>query len=35
MVEIYAPYAQYQTKTERQIPVVILRPVAASSPSSR
>jgi deazaflavin-dependent oxidoreductase (nitroreductase family) len=35
MVEIYGPYAQYQTKTERQIPVVILRPVAASSPSSR
>jgi deazaflavin-dependent oxidoreductase (nitroreductase family) len=35
MVEIYAPYAQYQTKTDRQIPVVILRPVAASTPSSR
>jgi deazaflavin-dependent oxidoreductase (nitroreductase family) len=35
MVEIYGPYAQYQTKTERQIPVVILRPVAASNPSSR
>jgi deazaflavin-dependent oxidoreductase (nitroreductase family) len=35
MVEIYAPYAQYQTKTDRQIPVVILRPVAASNPSSR
>ena len=26
MVEIYAPYAQYQTKTERQIPVVVLKP---------
>jgi proline iminopeptidase len=27
MVEIYSPYAQYQTKTDRQIPVVILKPV--------
>jgi deazaflavin-dependent oxidoreductase (nitroreductase family) len=27
MVEIYAPYAQYQTKTDRQIPVVVLRRV--------
>jgi deazaflavin-dependent oxidoreductase (nitroreductase family) len=27
MVEIYGPYAQYQTKTDRQIPVVILEPV--------
>ena len=27
MVEIYGPYAQYQTKTDRQIPVVILKPV--------
>ena len=27
MVEIYAPYAQYQTKTDRQIPVVILKPI--------
>jgi deazaflavin-dependent oxidoreductase (nitroreductase family) len=35
MVEIYGPYAQYQTNTERQIPVVILRPVTASNPSSR
>ncbi len=26
MVEIYAPYAQYQTKTDRQIPVVVLKP---------
>src|ERR1700685_3924455 len=25
MVEIYAPYAQYQTKTDRQIPVVVLK----------
>ena len=25
MVEIYGPYAQYQTKTDRQIPVVILQ----------
>ena len=24
MVEIYGPYAQYQTKTDRQIPVVVL-----------
>src|ERR1700691_4207249 len=27
MVEIYEPYAQYQTKTDRQIPVVVLGPV--------
>jgi F420H(2)-dependent quinone reductase len=27
MVEIYGPYAEYQTKTDRQIPVVVLRPV--------
>jgi transcriptional regulator len=27
MVEIYAPYAQYQTKTEREIPVVLLKPI--------
>jgi deazaflavin-dependent oxidoreductase (nitroreductase family) len=27
MVELYAPYAQYQTKTDRQIPLVILKPV--------
>jgi len=27
MVEIYGPYAQYQAKTDRQIPVVILEPV--------
>jgi len=27
MVEIYGPYAQYQTKTDRQIPVVVLKPV--------
>jgi deazaflavin-dependent oxidoreductase (nitroreductase family) len=27
MVEIYAPYDQYQTKTDRQIPVVVLTPV--------
>jgi deazaflavin-dependent oxidoreductase (nitroreductase family) len=27
MVEIYAPYTQYQTKTDRQIPVVVLKPV--------
>jgi deazaflavin-dependent oxidoreductase (nitroreductase family) len=26
MLEIYGPYAQYQTKTDREIPVVILRP---------
>jgi deazaflavin-dependent oxidoreductase (nitroreductase family) len=25
MVEIYGPYAQYQTKTDRQIPVVVLK----------
>jgi proline iminopeptidase len=27
MVAIYGPYARYQAKTERQIPVVILTPV--------
>jgi deazaflavin-dependent oxidoreductase (nitroreductase family) len=27
MVEVYGPYAQYQTKTDRQIPVVVLTPV--------
>jgi len=26
MVKIYGPYAQYQTKTDRQIPVVVLKP---------
>jgi deazaflavin-dependent oxidoreductase (nitroreductase family) len=26
MVEIYGPYAQYQTKTTREIPVVVLEP---------
>jgi deazaflavin-dependent oxidoreductase (nitroreductase family) len=29
MVGIYGPYAQYQTKTDRQIPIVVLTPVAA------
>ena len=28
MVDIYGPYAQYQTKTDRQIPVVVLKPAA-------
>ena len=27
MVELYAPYAHYQTKTDRQIPVVLLKPI--------
>jgi deazaflavin-dependent oxidoreductase (nitroreductase family) len=27
MVEIYGPYADYQLKTDRQIPVVVLKPV--------
>jgi deazaflavin-dependent oxidoreductase (nitroreductase family) len=27
MVEIYGPYAKYQTETDRQIPVVVLTPV--------
>jgi hypothetical protein len=27
MVQIYAPYAQYQSRTERQIPIVVLEPV--------
>ena len=26
MVQIYGPYAQYQAKTDRQIPVVVLTP---------
>jgi len=26
MVGIYGPYAKYQTLTDRQIPVVVLRP---------
>jgi deazaflavin-dependent oxidoreductase (nitroreductase family) len=30
MVEIYGPYADYQVKTTRQIPVVILTPVRAA-----
>jgi len=25
MVELYGPYAHYQTKTDRQIPVVLLK----------
>jgi deazaflavin-dependent oxidoreductase (nitroreductase family) len=29
MVEIYGPYAQYQTKTDRQIPVVVLKRACA------
>ncbi|MEC8888446.1 MAG: nitroreductase/quinone reductase family protein, partial [Pseudomonadota bacterium] len=28
MVEIYLPYADYQEKTEREIPVVILEKIA-------
>jgi F420H(2)-dependent quinone reductase len=28
MVDVYAPYADYQRKTERDIPVVILEPAA-------
>jgi deazaflavin-dependent oxidoreductase (nitroreductase family) len=27
MVGVYGPYEQYQTKTNRQIPVVVLKPV--------
>ena len=27
MVELYAPYSHYQTKTDRQIPVVLLKPI--------
>jgi deazaflavin-dependent oxidoreductase (nitroreductase family) len=27
MVEIYGPYAKYQTMTDRHIPVVVLKPV--------
>ncbi len=27
MVEIYGPYADYQKKTDRQIPIVVLKPV--------
>jgi deazaflavin-dependent oxidoreductase (nitroreductase family) len=36
MVQIYAPYQQYQAKTPREIPVVILRRAAATNrPASR
>lgn len=28
MVEIFPPYADYQTKTEREIPVVVLSPIS-------
>ena len=28
MVELYAPYTQYQDRTEREIPVVVLDPVS-------
>ena len=31
MVEIYGPYADYQTKTERQIPVVVIKPILKPS----
>jgi len=31
MVEIYGPYEQYQTKTNREIPVVLLTPVKAKN----
>ncbi|WP_131819663.1 nitroreductase/quinone reductase family protein, partial [Mycobacteroides abscessus] len=27
-VEAYPPYAEYQTKTDRQIPVFVLTPVS-------
>jgi deazaflavin-dependent oxidoreductase (nitroreductase family) len=27
MVDIYPPYAEYQSKTDRQIPVVVLKPI--------
>jgi len=27
MVDIYGPYADYQTKTDRQIPVVVMKPI--------
>jgi deazaflavin-dependent oxidoreductase (nitroreductase family) len=27
MIEIYGPYTEYQTKTARQIPVVVLKPI--------
>jgi F420H(2)-dependent quinone reductase len=30
MVELYAPYADYQTKTTRRIPVVVLEPVSST-----
>jgi hypothetical protein len=29
MVELYAPYTDYQAATERKIPVVVLEPVQA------
>ena len=27
MTQIYAPYDEYQAKTEREIPVVVLEPI--------
>jgi proline iminopeptidase len=32
MVELYSPYALYQTKTSREIPVVVLHPASVVSP---
>jgi len=31
MVELFAPYEQYQARTEREIPVVVLTPVRTTS----
>jgi deazaflavin-dependent oxidoreductase (nitroreductase family) len=28
MVEVYRPYSSYQRRTDRQIPVIVLEPVA-------
>ena len=30
MVEVYRPYAQYQSRTDRRIPVIVLEPVATA-----
>jgi len=35
MVEIYGPYEQYQKRTGRQIPVVVLEPQAAAAAGAR
>ncbi len=35
LVQMYGPYEGYQRKTDREIPVVVLRPVVGSGPGSK